>query len=77
MFVLITGGGRTGTQLANLLINHNHKVQGCGKHRKEVLSRIHRELPTEVIHEGSATDPQILEQAGIRKAQVVASLFIQ
>lgn len=72
MFVLITGGGRTGTQLANLLINHNHKVQVV-EHRKEILSRIHRELPTEVIHEGSATDPQVLEQAGIRKAQVVAA----
>jgi trk system potassium uptake protein TrkA len=72
MFVLITGGGRTGTQLANLLISQNHKVHVI-EHRKEILSRIHRELPTEVIHEGNATDPQILEQAGIRQAQVVAA----
>lgn len=72
MFVLITGGGRTGTQLANLLISQNHKVHVV-EHRKEILSRIHRELPTEVIHEGNATDPQILEQAGIRQAQVIAA----
>lgn len=72
MFVLITGGGRTGTQLANLLISQNHLVHVV-EHRREILSRIHRELPTEVIHEGNATDPQVLEQAGIRQAQVVAA----
>jgi trk system potassium uptake protein len=72
MFVLITGGGRTGTQLANLLINQNHKVHVV-EHRREILSRIHRELPTEVIFEGNATDPLVLERAGIRHAQVVAA----
>lgn len=72
MLVLITGGGRTGTQLANLLISQNYKVHVV-EHRSEILTRIHRELPTEVIHEGNATDPQVLEQAGIRQAQVVAA----
>jgi trk system potassium uptake protein TrkA len=43
------------------------------EHRPEVLSRIHRELPTEVIYEGYPTDPQTLEQAGIRQAQVLAA----
>lgn len=72
MFVLIAGGGRTGTQLANFLLNQNHTVRVV-EHRQEILSRIHRELPTEVIYEGNASDPKLLEQAGIRKAQVLAA----
>lgn len=72
MYVLITGGGRTGTQLANFLITQKHKVQVV-EHRREILSRLHRELPTEVILEGNATDPNVLERAGIRNAQVLAA----
>jgi len=72
MYVLIAGGGRTGTQLAHLLLEQNHKVRVL-EHRREVLTRIHRELPTEVIYEGNATDLEELEQAGIRQVQVVAA----
>jgi trk system potassium uptake protein TrkA len=38
-----------------------------------VLSRLHRELPTEVIFEGYASDLDVLESAGIRNANVVAA----
>lgn len=72
MFVLITGGGRTGTQLAILLLSQNHQVHVV-EHRPEVLARMHRDLPTEVIFEGNPTDPSILELAGIREAQVLAA----
>ncbi len=72
MFVLIAGGGRTGTQLAMLLVAQDYQIRLI-EHRRDVLSRLHRELPTEAIYEGHATDPQILEQAGIRKAQVLAA----
>lgn len=72
MFVLIAGGGRTGTQLANFLLHQNHTVRVI-EHRQEILSRIHRELPTEVIYEGNASHPKVLEQAGIRRAQVLAA----
>ncbi len=72
MFVLIAGGGRTGTQLALLLIRQNHEVHLI-EHRPEVLPRLHRELPTETIYEGQATDLQVLEQAGIRRANVLAA----
>jgi trk system potassium uptake protein len=72
MFVLIAGGGRTAAHLATLLVEQNHQVRLI-EHRREVLTRIHRELPTEVIYEGIPTDPQILEQAGIREAQVLAA----
>jgi trk/ktr system potassium uptake protein len=72
MFVLIAGGGRTAAQLASLLVQQDHQVRII-EHRREVLARLHRELPTEVIYEGSVTDPQVLEQAGIRQAQVLAA----
>jgi trk system potassium uptake protein len=69
MFVLVAGGGRTGTQLAARLLEHNHIVRLI-EHRRDILTRAHHELPTEVIYEGNALDPQSLEQAGIRQAQV-------
>lgn len=69
MFVLIAGGGRTGTQLAHLLLQQNHDVRVI-EHRPEVLKRLHRELPTEIIYEGNALDPQKLELADVRQADV-------
>lgn len=72
MFVLIAGGGRTGAQLATLLVAQNYQVRVI-EHRQPILSRIHRELPTEVIYEGKATDPQVLERVGIRQAQVLVA----
>lgn len=72
MFILIAGGGRTAAQLATLLLQQNHQVRVI-EQRPEVLVRIHRELPTEVIYEGNAADPQVLEQAGIGQAQVLAA----
>lgn len=72
MFVLIAGGGRTAAQLATLLVAQSHEIQVV-EYRKEVLVRLHRELPTQVILEGNATDPHILEQAGGRRAQVLVA----
>lgn len=72
MFVIIVGGGRTGTQLASVLLAQNCQVRLI-EHRRDLLARLHRELPTEVIYEGMATDPATLEQAGVRQAQVMAA----
>ena len=73
MKVIIAGGGRTGAQLARFLINQNHDVT-IVEDRKEVLSRIHRELPTEMIVEGNPISPLILEDAGIQNADVMAAV---
>lgn len=73
MFVLIAGGGRTGARLANLLINQNYKVR-LVENRRELLGRLHQELPTEVIYEGNPADPAILEAAGIREVHAVAAV---
>lgn len=72
MFVLITGGGRTGTQLATLLIEQDHQARVV-ENRPSVLSRLHRDLPTEAIYEGDPTDPIVLENAGIHNAHVLAA----
>lgn len=72
MFVLIAGGGRTGAQLAAFLVAQKHEVRLL-EHRREILSHIHRELPTEIIYEGNATDPHVLERAEVERAQVVAA----
>ncbi len=69
MFVFIAGGGRTGAQLASLLLAEGYDVRLI-ESRPELLTHLHRELPTEAIYEGEATSPQVLEDAGIRKAQV-------
>jgi trk system potassium uptake protein TrkA len=73
MFVLIAGGGRTGARLANLLLNGKYQVRLI-ENRRELLAHLHQELPTEVIYEGNAIDPNTLEQAGIRDAHVLAAV---
>ncbi|MHB0924603.1 MAG: potassium channel family protein [Bellilinea sp.] len=72
MFVIITGGGRTGAQLARILVSENHQVRLI-ESRPEILEHIHRELPTEVIFEGNPIDPNVLEAAGASKAEVLAA----
>ena len=73
MFVLIAGGGRTGARLASLLLNEKHKVRLI-ENRRNLLSHLHQELPTEVIYEGNPIDPNVLEAVGIREAHAVASV---
>jgi trk system potassium uptake protein TrkA len=72
MFVLIAGGGPAGSQLAALLVGQRHQVRLI-EHRRDMLEAIHRELPTEVIYEGNATDLGVLEEAGIRQARVLVA----
>jgi len=72
MFVIVAGGGRTGAQLATLLLSEGYKVR-LVEHRPAVLAHLHTELPTEIIYEGSPVNPAILEQAGIKKANVLAA----
>jgi len=73
MFVLIAGGGRTGARLASLLMNEKYKVRII-ENRRDILSHLHQDLPTEVIYEGNPIDPGVLEQTGIRDAQALAAV---
>jgi trk system potassium uptake protein TrkA len=72
VFVLVAGGGRTAAQLATLLLSQKHDVSVI-EGRREVLVRLHQELPTEVVIEGNATDPLLLEQAGAKRAHVLVA----
>jgi trk system potassium uptake protein TrkA len=73
MYVLIIGGGRTGSHLASLLLAQGHEVR-LVEDRPDTLANLHRELPTEVIFEGDGTDPATLETAGVQRAQVIAAV---
>jgi trk system potassium uptake protein TrkA len=72
MYVVIAGGGRTGATLALTLHAQRHEVR-LVEHRAGVLAHIHRELPTELVYEGNATDPRTLELAGVGRAQVLVA----
>jgi trk system potassium uptake protein TrkA len=72
MFVVVVGGGRVGAQLAALLLEHGHRVRMV-ESRKEILSLLHRELPTEIIYEGNVTDPEVLDRVELSQANVAAA----
>lgn len=73
MFVIIAGGGRTGSHLAELLLSQGHEVR-LVEGRPDTLVNLHRELPTEVVFEGDPTDPAVLLAAAIDHANVVAAV---
>ena len=73
MFVIIVGGGKTGSQLASQLLSGGHQVKLI-EDRPAVLARLRQELPAEVIVAGDGSSPSILESAGIAQAQVLAAV---
>lgn len=73
MFVIIVGGGKTGSQLATQLLSGGHQVK-LVEDRASVLERLKEELPSEVIVAGDGSSPSVLEIAGIEHAQVLAAV---
>jgi len=73
MEVIVVGGGKVGTYLASLLLREGHRVKVI-EERREEIPRLQHDLPTEVVISGSGTDPNVLEAAGIRRADVVAAV---
>lgn len=73
MKVMIVGGGKVGTYLAEKLLRENHEVRLI-ELREEEREHILLDLPKEVLIIGNGTDPDVLEGAGIRKMNVVAAV---
>lgn len=73
MFVIIVGGGNTGSYLAKLLLNEGHIVKVV-EERPAVLEKIKLEIPLDTIIAGDGSSPQILETAGVLKANVLAAV---
>ena len=73
MFVIIVGGGKTGSQLALQLLDQGHQVRLI-EDRAAVLERLKEELPDEAVFAGDGSSPSILEAAGIEHAQVLAAV---
>lgn len=73
MYVIIVGGGKTGSQLAEGLLNEGQEVciiEG----REAVVERLREELPAECIVVGDGSSPAVLEAAGIEHANVLAAV---
>jgi trk system potassium uptake protein TrkA len=73
MFVIIVGGGKTGSQLASQLLNAGHEVKVI-EYRESVLNRLQQELPPGTVIAGDGSSPGVLEAAGIDKVQVLAAV---
>jgi trk system potassium uptake protein len=73
MYVIIVGGGKTGSQLAESLLLEGNKVKII-EWRHDVLERLVKELPPEIILAGDGSSPTVLETAGIQKANVLAAV---
>src|SRR5215216_3399361 len=73
MFVIVVGGGNTGSQLAKFLLDAGHSVRVIDE-RPEVLEKLWTEIPQEFIFNGDGSSPTVLEKAGVQKAQVLAAV---
>jgi trk system potassium uptake protein TrkA len=73
MFVIIVGGGKTGSSVAALLLKEKHRVVVV-EHRPSIIESLREELPPASVFEGNASLPSVLEEAGIAEANVVAAV---
>jgi len=73
MFVIIVGGGRTGSHLAEFLVQEGHAVKVIDD-RPEILERLRQEMPAEAVVAGDGSDPNVLEAVGVKRAQVLAAV---
>jgi trk system potassium uptake protein TrkA len=73
MYVIVVGGGNTGSQLAKFLIEAKHTVRVIDE-RPIVLEKLGMEIPADSIVIGDGSSPTVLEKAGIHQAQVLAAV---
>lgn len=73
MTVIVVGGGKVGAYLTTLLLSAGHRVR-IVEAETGAAARLRNEFPEGVLAAGSGTDPDILEAAGVRRADVVAAM---
>jgi trk system potassium uptake protein len=73
MYVIIVGGGNTGSHLAQILLNEGHIVRII-EERPALLEKLRTELPDNAVIPGDGSAPAVLAQAGVDKALVLAAV---
>lgn len=72
MFVIVVGGGKVGTYLARALLAQEHEVIVIEKNPKKAQLAANL-LETDVTMVGDGCDPLVLEQAGIKRSDIVVA----
>lgn len=73
MNIIIVGGGKTGAYLASLLGGRGDTVKVI-ESRKAVVARLEEKLPTGTVLKGVGSSPDVLEQAGVLRADIVIAV---
>ncbi len=71
--VLIVGGGRIGAYIGSLLLEGGHEIR-LVESDSERARKLGSTLPTQLVIQGSGTDPDVLEAAGARLADTVVAV---
>jgi trk system potassium uptake protein TrkA len=72
VFVLIVGGGKVGTYLSRALLAQDHEVIVIEMNPKKAQLMANL-LETDVTMVGDGCDPLVMEQAGIKRADIVVA----
>ncbi len=73
MYTIIVGGGQVGAYLASLLLEGKHQIKIIDD-RKDRIALLEQSIASEMMLLGSGSDPNVLEAAGIKRADVVAAV---
>jgi len=73
VYIIVVGGGKTGSHLAGVLMDSGHEVTIIER-RPEILEKLEREVPNAAIVIGDGCDPLVLEEAGVKRANAVAAV---
>ena len=72
MFVLIVGGGKVGSYLTRALLAQGHEVVIVEKEERKART-LEQLIDQKVTVIGDGCDPLVLEQAGLKRADVVVA----
>lgn len=73
MNVVVVGGGQVGSHIAHLLLGNGCHVRLIER-RENLLDPLRHEVPEEILVIGDGADPNVLEEADIQKADVLAAV---